>query len=212
MTCLLRSVVFASVIALAGVFVCGTAYADRGNGEKRVKVRVFAPKDGDVAGVGSRAFLVDLVAEFEGDLASTLASPELTGPAPLANAGPFPGTFSPGADADHFPGLVVLLSSTNIGAGPGQNLANLFNIVAVTHRDDEETHIWATWIIGAPNAFGIVGENVPSTLFVAVVDGLAPNVVDDMDGNGVLDRKDLEQSGYQVISNTRTVDFIVNGF
>lgn len=179
-------------------------------GEKPAHIKVFAPSKGDVAGVGSKAFIVDLRVEFEGDLAATGVTPELTGPGPLANAGPFPGDFSPGADPS-FPGLVVLLSSSTVGAGPGQNLANLFNVVGITDRSEDETYIWATWIIGKENLFGSVGEVVPSRLFVAVVDGMAPDWVEDMDGNGKLNKKDLKAMGYDIISNTRKVNFFVNG-
>jgi len=47
---------------------------------------------------------------------------------------------------------------------------------------------------------------------VAVVKGTAPDMVTDMDGDGVFDKKDLKLMGYDVISNTPKVDFIVNGF
>lgn len=176
-----------------------------------VSLEVLAPKHGAVAGVGSRAFLVDLVAHFEGNLASTGASPELTGPGAQANQPPFPGTFGIGANLDHFPGLVVLLSSSTLGAGPGQNLANLFNIVAITDRRDDDTDVSATWIIGAPNVFGAVGQHTSSRLFVAVVQGQAPNVLEDRDGNGHFDEKDLRLMGFHVISNVKKVSFIING-
>ena len=179
--------------------------------DQTVAIKIFAPGKGDVAGVGSRAFLVDMSIQFNGNLASTGASPELTGPGPLQNAGPFPGTFGVGANKDHFPGLVVLLSSTLIGAGPGQNVANLFNVNAVTNQDASGTEIWSTWIVGAANSFGKVGELTPSHLFTAVVEGSAPDVVIDMDGNGVLDKRDLKLMGFKVLSNTPKVDFVVNG-
>ena len=180
--------------------------------EDRAAITVFAPGKSDLAGIGSRAFLVDLAVRFKGNLASTGVTPELTGPGPLQNAGPFPGSFGLGANKDHFPGLVVLLSSTLVGFGPGQNLANLFNINTVTNQDATSTEIWSTWIVGAPNSFGKAGQNTPSRLFVAVVDGPAPDVVTDMDGNGVIDKRDLKLMGYKVISNTPKVDFVVNGF
>lgn len=176
-----------------------------------VSLEVHAPKHGDVAGVGSRAFLVDLVAHFEGNFSPTDASPELTGPGAQANQPPFPGTFGIGANLDHFPGLVVLLSSSTVGAGPSQNLANLFNIVAITDRRDDDTDVSATWIIGAANAFGPVGQHTPSRLFVAIVQGPAPNVLEDRDGNGHFDEKDLRLMGFHVISNVKKVSFIVNG-
>jgi hypothetical protein len=189
------------------------ALADKNDNDdnKSARITVFAPGKGDVAGVGSRAFLVDISVQFDGNLASTGVTPELTGPGPLANAGPFPGSFSVGANLDHFPGLVVLLSSTTLGAGPGQNVANLFNINAVTNQDASGTEIWSTWIIGAPNAFGRVGERTPSRLFLAVVEGTAPDVVIDMDGNGIFDKTDLKLMGHTVISNTPKLNFVVNG-
>jgi hypothetical protein len=186
----------------------GTAAADD---HYPVKLKVFAPAEYDVAGVQSRGFLVDLAAEFPGKLAGTGASLELTGPGAHMNAAPFPGTFGVGADADHFPGLVVLLSSTAIGAGPGQNLANLFNIVSVTNQTPTHTEIWGTWIIGARNAFGVEGQMTPSRLFVTVVEGAAPDVVSDMNGDGRLDNKDLRLMGYRPLAKGKKVDFTVNG-
>lgn len=199
---------------LANIGLVQFAMADDGDDaddSKSALITVFAPGKGDIAGISSRGFLVDIAVQFSGDLASTGASLELTGPGALTNAGPFPGTFSLGANLDHFPGLVVLLSSTTVGAGAGQNVANLFNINAVTNQSEEGTEIWSTWIIGAPNAFGRVGERTPSRLFLAVVEGTAPNVVIDMDGNDVFNKKDLKLMGHKVISNTPKVDFVVNG-
>lgn len=204
----------ASAIAfafLATTTLTSPALAVTDDDDNSASITVFAPGKGDVAGIGSRAFLVDISVQFNGNLSSTGVTPELTGPGPLQNAGPFPGTFSLGTNRDHFPGLVVLLSSTTIGAGPGQNLSNLFNINTVTNQDASGTEIWSTWIVGAPNAFGLVGQRTPSRLFLAVVEGTAPDVVTDMDGNGVLDKKDLKLMGYKVISNTPKVDFVVNG-
>lgn len=204
-----------ALIAISSVF--GGSVSARGldsddDGDEIAHIQIFAPGKGDLAGVGSRAFLVDMAIQFSTNLAGTGVTPELTGPGPLANAGPFPGTFGPGADKDHFPGLVVLLSSTTIGAGPGQNLANLFNINTVTNQDANGTEIWSTWIVGAPNSFGKLNENTPSRLMVAVVEGTAPDVVQDVDGNGVINIKDLKLMGYKVISNSPKVDFTVNGF
>ncbi len=199
-----------NVFALLAVStLLNPVWADGGG--KSARITVFAPEEGYVTGLGSRAFLVDLSVQFTGNLASTGVTPELTGPGPMQNAGPFPGTFGLGANLDHFPGMVVLLSSTRIGAGAGQNVANLFNINTVTNQDASGTEIWSTWIVGAANAFGVVGEQTPSRLFLAVVEGTAPNVVIDMDSDGKFDKKDLKLMGYKVISNTPKVDFVVNG-
>ena len=203
------------VALLAASTLLNPVFADNGKQSdddgKPVRITVLAPEDGYRAGLGSRAFLVDLSIQFKGDLASTGVTPELTGPGAMQNSGPFPGTFGLGANHDHFPSLVVLLSSTTAGMGPGQNLSNLFNINTVTNQDESGTEIWSTWIVGAPNAFGRVGEQTPSQLFVAVVEGTAPDVVVDMDSNGKFDKKDLKLMGYKVISNTPKVDFVVNG-
>jgi hypothetical protein len=201
---LMKLLVLASVLSLSA----GLAVADE---DRLAKLTIFAPGEDDVAGISSRGFLVDLAVNFEGNLASTGASSELTGPGALQNAGPFPGTFGPGANIDHFPGLVVLLSSTTIGAGAGQNVSNLFNIISVTNRTPTQTEIWGTWIVGAKNSFGVEGQMTPSRLFVTVVDGTAPNVVTDMNGDGKYDAKDLALMGYKVISKSRHVDFVVNG-
>jgi len=48
------------------------------------------------------------------------------------------------------------------GAGSGQNLANLFNLTGVTDMSDNETELWDTWIVGAPN-FGV---NTESTIYL----------------------------------------------
>jgi hypothetical protein len=201
---ILNKIIFSSMLVLS----LGVANAEE---ERIAKLTVFAPGADDVAGVSSRGFLVDLAVDFEGSLAFTGASSELTGGGALQNAGAFPGTFGLGANKDHFPGLVVLLSSTIVGAGAGQNVSNLFNVVAVTNRTPTNTEIWGTWIVGAKNAFGIEGQMTPSRLFVTVVDGVAPDVVIDMNADGKFDARDLKLMGYKVISKSRHVDFVING-
>ncbi|MFF2410811.1 hypothetical protein [Streptomyces sp. NPDC058092] len=182
-----------------------------------VKVEVFAPKRGDNAGVEGKGWFVDLKLSFRGKaLAQTgFNGLQLTGPAAHNNIAPFPGTFSTGQD-DKIPGLVVLDSTTNSTlpgfSGPGTNLANLFNLSGVTNRTPHKTELWDTWIVGAP----IAGQNVDTTLTVAVVDDLnhdgiyndAPGVVKDLNGDGKIDAKDLGLIG--VASNIVTVPFHIN--
>ncbi|MCX4533437.1 hypothetical protein OHA79_26875 [Streptomyces sp. NBC_00841] len=182
-----------------------------------VTVEVLSPKRGDSAGVEGKGWIVDLKLSFRG---KTLAQTgfdglQLTGPAAHNNIAPFPGTFSTGQD-DKIPGLVVLDSTTNSTlpgfSGPGTNLANLFNLSGVTDRTPHKTELWDTWIVGAP----IVGQNVDTTLTVAVVDDLnhdgvyndAPGVVKDLNGDGKIDAKDLDLMG--VASNVVTVPFHIN--
>ena len=195
-----------------------TAQTGQEDDTKQVKVEVLAPEGGDNAGIGGAGWFVDLELNFEG---STLAQTgftglQLTGPAGHNNVPPFPGTFSTGRD-DRMPGVVVLTSTTNKTipgfSGPGTNLANLFNLTGVTNRDQRGTELWDTWIVGAP----IAGKDINSTLTVAVIDDLnnngiyddAPNVVTDQNGDGRIDRLDLEAIG--VASNVETVQFHING-
>jgi hypothetical protein len=157
--------------------------------------------------IGSRGFLVDLKADFNVPLAQTGAG--LSSPAPAcAERGAAAGHGGDGPN-DKFPQLVVLLSSTKAGAGI--NHANAFNIVAVTDQRADRAQIWSTWIIGAPNAFGTVGVDTPTRLFVAAVRGTAPAVVQDLNFDGQLDEKDLELMNFEVVSQARTVDFIIKG-
>lgn len=176
----------------------------------KVKVEVFAPHEGDNAGIGGAGWFVDLKLDFTGDLASTgFTGPQLTGPLKHNSTLPFPGTFSTGHD-DRNPRLVVLTSTTNDTAagfhGPGTNLANLFNVTGVTDRGKDQTQLWDTWIVGA----AIAGKDVDTTLLVAVVSGpVAPDVVPDANGDGVIDKTDIEALG--VASDVVEVPFHING-
>lgn len=212
------------VAALAATYAAtslttASAHSDDGKeNRKPVEVEVFAPGNGDNAGIGGAGWFVDLDVDFRGsDLAATgFNGLQLTGPAGHNNIAPFPGTFSTGKD-DKMPGLVVLTSTTNSTlpgfSGPGTNLANLFNLTGVTDRSKKGTELWDTWIVGAP----IAGQNVNTVLTVAVIDDLnqdgiyndAPNVVTDHNRDGRIDRLDLKALG--VASNIETVRFHING-
>lgn len=177
---------------------------------KGVEVEVFSPEKGHNAGRSAKGFFVDLEATFPTGVAATGAKEQISGPAAHANTAPFPGAFGPGKD-DAFPGLIVLLSTTGIGAGPGQNLAGLFNLTGFTDRKPNETEVWATWIVGD----SLFGEG-PTKAYVAVAkdkDGNgvfddAPSAVPDANGDGKVDRRDLEAFG--VASNVVEVPFRIN--
>ena len=199
-----------SLVALAAV-VAATATA-ASNGKKAskkansaVQVEVFSPQKGDIAGQQSKGFFVDLALRYP-SLAASGAGFQLTGPTTHQNQAPFPGTFSPGVD-EKVPGLIVLLSTTTIGAKNGQNLANLFNLTGFTNQKTNE--IWDTRIVGAPS----FGKNVRSVLRVAVAadknkDGIyndAPAVVPDANHDGRINAVDLE--AYGIASNIAVVPF-----
>jgi hypothetical protein len=196
------------VALAAGVVGTATAAASRSASKQAaspVKVEVFAPRSGDIAGKQSKGFFVDLALRYP-SLAASGADFQLTGPTTHQNQAPFPGSFSPGVD-EKVPGLIVLLSTTTIGARNAQNLANLFNLTGFTNQKANE--IWDTWIVGAPS----FGKNVHSVLRVAVAadknkDGIyndAPAVVPDANHDGRINAVDL--NAYGVASNIAVVPF-----
>jgi len=201
------------------IFAClsigsATLFADEryDRHDRDVNIELFAPAKGDKVGVDGRGWFVDIAVQFEGDLENTgFSTNQITGPGPHNNVAPFPGTFSPGAD-DRLPGLIVLLSTTTIGTGSCQNLANLFNLTGVTNVTDDEVEIWDTWLVGAP----LFGQATKSRVFVAVAkdingDGIyndAPASVPDANNDGKCNKHDLKKFG--VVSNIAKSKFYIN--
>ena len=208
-----RKLLFAfSLLAFAAALTAGAtaatgkrAHATAGS---PVKVQVFAPRPGDDVGKASRGFIVDLAAQYP-SLASSGADLQLTGPAGHQNQAPFPGAAAPGVD-EKLPGLIVLLSTSTIGAKNAQNLANLFNLTGFTNQKANE--IWDTWIVAAP----LFGKNVHSVLRVAVAadknkDGIyndAPAVVPDANHDGRINAIDLK--AYGIASDVVAVPFRIS--
>ena len=201
------SVVALAVTAVASATASGGKRASA-KADPAVAVEVFAPRASDVVGKASKGFLVDLAVRYP-SLASSGADFQLTGPAAHQNQAPFPGTFTPGVD-EKLPGLIVLLSTSTIGAHNAQNLANLFNLTGFTNQKTNE--IWDTWIVGAPS----FGKNVRSVLRVAVAadknkDGIyndAPAVVPDSNRDGRINAIDL--NAYGVASKIVTIPFRIS--
>jgi hypothetical protein len=197
------------LVALAAVLTATATAASNGKASRKaaaaVQVEVFSPRKGDVAGKQSKGFFVDLALRYP-SLAAGGADFQLTGPTTHQNQAPFPGAFAPGAD-EKVPGLIVLLSTTTIGAKNAQNLANLFNLTGFTNQKANE--VWDTWLVGAPS----FGKNVRTVLRVAVAadknkDGIyndAPAVVPDSNHDGRINAIDLE--AYGVASNIAVVPF-----
>src|SRR5262245_20528392 len=191
-----------SLVALAATSIITTsasgkspASGGKAAGSAPVNVTVFSPRQGDVAGKESKGFFVDLAVRYPSS-ASSGAGFQLTGPTTHQNQAPFPGAFAPGID-EKLPGLIVLLSTTTVGARNAQNLANLFNLTGFTNQKTNE--IWDTWIVGAPS----FGRNVHSVLRVAVAadknnDGIyndAPAVIPDANHDGRINAADLKAFG-----------------
>lgn len=195
-----------------GISSCSSSSSTAQNTAQPAVVTVFAPLEGDDAGQGGFGWFVDLAVDFNLTPDKTgFTGNQLTGPAGHDNIPPMPGAFGPGRD-DRFQGLVVLLSTSSVGAGPGQNLANLFNLTGISRMTSTDTQIWDTWIVAAPN----FGANVNSTLYVAVVNDLngdgiyndAPDTVPDSNNDGKVDGTDLAALG--LASNTVAVNFTIN--
>src|SRR6185369_3388710 len=163
----------ATVTVAASASTSSASSAGTSNRAKPVRIEVFAPERGANAGALGFGWFVDMEIDFLGAnlQQAGFTGLQLTGPGVHNNVPPFPGLFSTGRD-DRLPGLVVLTSTTNNTlpgfSGPGTNLANLFNITGITNRDNKETELWDTWIVGA----AIAGQNVDTTLTVAVVDDI----------------------------------------
>jgi hypothetical protein len=208
----------AAVTAAANASASSASSTSASQRAKPVRIEVFAPERGANAGASGFGWFVDMEVDFLGKNLhqAGFSGLQLTGPGVHNNAPPFPGAFSTGRD-DRLPGLVVLTSTTNNTlpgfSGPGTNLANLFNLTGITNRDSKETELWDTWIVGA----AIAGQNVHTTLTVAVIDDLnhdgiyndAPNVVPDLNHDGHVNAADLKRLG--VASNIVTVPFRING-
>ena len=126
----------AAAIAAAAA-ACLAPFASQAQ-ERLAEIKMFAPANGDRVGIGGRGWFVDLAVDFDVPLERTgFSGFQLTGPGPHNNVVPMPGTFSAGAD-DRMPGLVVLVSTAIVGAQSCQNVANLFNLTGVTHREAED--------------------------------------------------------------------------
>jgi hypothetical protein len=174
-------------------------------------VEILAPRHGDRTGTDGANWIVDLNVTYPTGT-SGFTTAQLTGPGAHNEADPLPGTFGPGQD-ERLPGVVVLASTTSGFSGPGTNLANLFNITALTDKNRSTTTIQDTWIVGAP----LFGTDVDSVITVAVIDDLdydgvyddAPATVPDANEDGCVDARDLRELG--VASNVATARVHING-
>jgi len=205
---LLTFYVLAFAAAAAAGATAATGKHASAKADQPVNLQVFAPHPGDTAGKASKGFFVDLAVQYP-SLASSGADFQLTGPTAHQNQAPFPGAAAPGVD-EKLPGLIVLLSTSTVGAKNAQNLANLFNLTGFTNQKTNE--IWDTWIVGAP----LFGKNVPSVLRVAVAadrnkDGIfndAPPVVPDANHDGRINATDLK--AYGIALNIVAVPFLIS--
>ena len=84
----------AAIALAAACLVPAASHAD----DRLAEVKMFAPTNGQRAGVGGFGWFVDLAVEFDTPLERTgFTGLQLTGPGVHNNALPMPGTFSPGS-------------------------------------------------------------------------------------------------------------------
>jgi len=126
------------------------------------QLEVVSPPPDSIWGSDGRGFLIDLaITSRRGALLAVSSRPVIA--SSLLHAG----------HNDALPGLVVLLSTTTIGAGSRQNLAGLFQIAAAGQLKDGSVQIRTAWLAAEP-AFG---ADVDTELRAYLVDGIAPDVV-----------------------------------
>jgi hypothetical protein len=136
-----------------------------------VTIDVFTPRGGEVVGVNGAGWMVDLVL-VNTDLSANVFAPT-NGYAPLYHDNFTDSKFAPGV-SKAVPGLVVLSNTSTLAGGASTNLANLFQINAVTGVvNGVISEYWCTWLVGAAFA----GKGQPSSLTIFLVNGTAPATI-----------------------------------
>ncbi|KAJ6445249.1 hypothetical protein O9K51_00008 [Purpureocillium lavendulum] len=158
-----------------------------------LSITLFTPRGGEVVGRNGSGWMVDMAISNNDTKANYFAPSK--GYMPLYHDNFTDTNFSSAVVSRAVPGLVVLSNSSTLPGGPSRNLANLFQINAVTGvRNGIVTEYWCTWLVGSPFA----GMNQPSSLTIFVVNGTAPTTV----GDTMPD---------DIISNVMTVNFTLAG-
>jgi hypothetical protein len=157
-----------------------------------VTIDVFTPRGGEVVGVNGAGWMVDLLL-INTDLSANVFAP-INGYTPLYHDNFTDLKFAPGV-SQGVPGLVVLSNTSTLAGGASTNLANLFQINAVTSVvNGVVSEFWCTWLVGAAFA----GKGQPSSLTIFLVNGTAPAAI-----NGSLPTN--------IISNVVIQNFTLSG-
>lgn len=157
-----------------------------------VTIEVFTPRAGEVVGVNGAGWMVDLLF-INTDLTANVFAP-INGYKPLYHDNFTDPKFGPGV-SKAVPGLVVLSNTSTLAGGASTNLANLFQINAVTGVvNGIISEYWCTWLVGAAFA----GKGQPSSLTIFLVNGTAPATI-----NGSLPTN--------IISNVVVQNFTLSG-
>jgi hypothetical protein len=158
-----------------------------------LSVNVFTPRATEDVGIDGAGWMIDMVI-VNSDLNANYFAPS-NGYKPLYHDNFTDPKFAPGVVSEAVPGLVVLSNTSTLAGGGNTNLANLFQINAVTGvQNGVITEYWCTWLVGSAFA----GKNQPSDLTIFLVNGTAPTSV-----NGTMPSN--------MISAVTTVSFTLTG-
>jgi hypothetical protein len=157
-----------------------------------LNIDLFTPRAAEDVGIDGAGWLIDMVI-VNSDVNANYFAPS-NGYKPLYHDNFTDAHFAPGV-SEAVPGLVVLSNTSTLAGGGNTNLANLFQISAVTGvQNGVITEYWTTWLVGSAFA----GANQPSGLTIFVVNGTAPTSI-----NGTMPSN--------IISNILNVNFTLSG-
>jgi hypothetical protein len=158
-----------------------------------LSVNVFTPRATEDVGIDGAGWMIDMVI-VNSDLNANYFAPS-NGYKPLYHDNFTDPKFAPGVVSEAVPGLVVLSNTSTLAGGGSTNLANLFQINAVTGvQNGVITEYWCTWLVGSAFA----GKNQPSDLTIFLVNGTAPTSI-----NGTMPSN--------LLSAVTTVSFTLSG-
>jgi hypothetical protein len=226
------TIAFVILISTATFAMVNTLVAQ--SPETSTVVQFYSPLPRSVVGVGGRFYIVAiniitsdprLVAYPEISINPVVrinathavaftANYTARGPVDGISIGAGPPVFGVGKN-EALPGLVVIFNNTPTAlGGPGRNLANLFQFTGFQDKLDIGGRtiyrfIQTIWIVGAPTWCGWT-KAIAAIISDRDGNGLlddAPDTVPDVNGDGVIDERDLAALG--VASNIASVIFYV---
>jgi hypothetical protein len=157
-----------------------------------LSINVFTPRAGEVVGEKGAGWLIDM-AITNSDLSANYFAPSM-GYKALYHDNFTDPHFAPGV-SQATPGLVITSNTSTLAGGGNTNLANLFQITAITSvKNGTVAEMWCTWLVGSAFA----GSGKPSSLTIFVVNGTAPTSIN-------------ETMPSNIISNIVNVNFTLSG-
>ncbi len=226
------TIALATLISTATFALVNTLVAQ--SPETSTVVQFYSPHPRSVVGVGGRFYIVAIniitsdprlvaypeisinpIVRINATLAVAFtANYTARGPVDGVSIGAGPPVFGFGKN-EALPGLVVIFNNTPAAqGGPGRNLANIFQFTGFQDKLDlggrtVYRFIQTIWIVGAPAWCGWT-KAIAAIISDRDGNGLlddAPDTVPDVNGDGVIDERDLAAHG--VASNIASVIFYV---